>query len=243
MLTVSTEAFEEAKRDFLLGISLKEKDIYEHWGQYFDLLYRIRKRFEQERDSWRELLKGKSMDEQKDLAKTDYRGGRLVDDFPLLPEFGDAWQPITLDSLGLGGLVGTRGKGQEHWRKVWSSVFDVGKVVPDPERAYTDRSFHYMILTDGVCAGVLVNTMNRTRRKAYEQWESVNQVSGIRPSTLSELSKVRPENLLNKVIISVDTNKDPIIAAGYYQIVSTIASESKDAGYKGSRNREEGKDV
>ena len=113
------------------------------------------------------------MEEKKAMAKEDYRGGALVRTFPLLPEFRDGWQPITVCSVTLVEWFAAK-KGAEDqqriYRELWTKYFQLQKIIPtDPNRQISDRSFHYMIRTDGVWVGVMVNTLRRRRKKRTPQ--------------------------------------------------------------------------
>jgi len=223
-------SFEKAKLEFIKGVNLSSEEVQKCPANYFPLLFAIRHHFERENDNWTASLCDKTMEEKKAMAKEDYRGGALVRAFPLLPEFGDGWQPVTVCSQTLFEWLGGRkdpDDPQRRYRELWAKYFQIQKVIPtDPNRQISDRSFHYMIRTDGVWVGVMVNTLRRRRRKRTSHIEAT-VIPGVRISTSSRLIATDPKDLLGKIVAVVDPGKSPIMTVGYYRIAPELDHDGK----------------
>lgn len=223
-------SFEKAKLEFIKGVNLSPEEVQKCPAKYFPLLFAIRHHFERENDNWTASLCDKTMEEKKAMAKEDYRGGALVRAFPLLPEFGDGWQPITVCSQTLFEWLGGRKDAddpQRLYRELWAKYFQLQKVIPtDPKRQISDRSFHYMIRTDGVWVGVMVNTLRRRHKK--RPWHPKEpKILGVGVSTSSRLLATDPKDLLGKIVAVVDPGKKPIMTVGYYHIASDFDKDGK----------------
>ena len=164
------EAFLEATK-WLGNLSLKGADILDKWQDYFPLLFHIQKCFERHRDAWEEHIKEFPREQQKAIARLDFRGGKLCKAFSPLPEFSDKCQAFLLCGAGLATIAKRdtqriRAVNTDvFYEALWHEFFDIDCVLAKQYLQHRKRTFHYTIRTDGVTAYVHVNVVKDMNRK------------------------------------------------------------------------------